>query len=339
MSTPLTTLDGRVLRYDELIPCTTAFIDARTPGSDKKENFCLIGSGVAENPGQVVHIKLPHPFDIGAAKQPRGCKNSHHSHDTSEVFVVHKGSWKFSWGHDGSDGEAVLTSGDTISIPTNVFRGFENVGDDEGFLYCMLGLDQQQSAGHVTWSPYVYKNAKQHGLVLMKDGRLIDTVAGEEIPSDGEVEEGLNESEIAKFDVLSIEDMLKCVILNDDLEKQPKGGLTRSGVSEYALVGPESESEALSAAKMGWNHGGFSARRLVIESMQSVASHVRSEHEVVFVHQGNVTVTAGSDTVTLNEGDLVTIPEGAERSFVAGDAGCDLIITRGSDAPSAAQFL
>ena len=33
-----------IVRYGELVPCKTAFIDAHTPGSDKKENFtiCLL---------------------------------------------------------------------------------------------------------------------------------------------------------------------------------------------------------------------------------------------------------------------------------------------------------
>ena len=43
-------LNSLILRHTEIVPCKTAFIDARTPGSDKKENFCLIGAGVAENP-------------------------------------------------------------------------------------------------------------------------------------------------------------------------------------------------------------------------------------------------------------------------------------------------
>ena len=35
-----------VVRYGDLIPCKTAFIDAHTPGSDQKENFTIIQPGV-----------------------------------------------------------------------------------------------------------------------------------------------------------------------------------------------------------------------------------------------------------------------------------------------------
>ena len=42
-------MDGRIVRYGELKPCKTAFIDAHTPGSDQKENFTIIGGGVSES--------------------------------------------------------------------------------------------------------------------------------------------------------------------------------------------------------------------------------------------------------------------------------------------------
>jgi hypothetical protein len=81
-------LQQRLVRYAELRPCTNAFIDARSPGSDQKENFTIIGPGVAENPHQYVHIREPHGFNIGGARQPPGCTNSMHSHDSEEVFII-----------------------------------------------------------------------------------------------------------------------------------------------------------------------------------------------------------------------------------------------------------
>ncbi|MBC7521749.1 MAG: cupin, partial [Sandarakinorhabdus sp.] len=33
----------RVVRYADLVPCYNAFIDTRTPGSEAKENFTIIG--------------------------------------------------------------------------------------------------------------------------------------------------------------------------------------------------------------------------------------------------------------------------------------------------------
>ena len=66
-------IESRIIRYGELIPCKTAFIDAHT-GSDQKENFTIIGAGVSESPDQHVHLALPHGFNIGAAGQPPKCR-------------------------------------------------------------------------------------------------------------------------------------------------------------------------------------------------------------------------------------------------------------------------
>ena len=49
-------MEKSIVRYGDLRPCTTAFIDAHTPGSEEKENFSIIGRGVSESPEQYVHI-------------------------------------------------------------------------------------------------------------------------------------------------------------------------------------------------------------------------------------------------------------------------------------------
>ena len=41
-----------------VISCNTAFIDCRTPGSDLKENYALIGSGVSQNPDQFINLQI-----------------------------------------------------------------------------------------------------------------------------------------------------------------------------------------------------------------------------------------------------------------------------------------
>ena len=40
-------LSDRLIRYADLRPCRNAFIDTRSPGSEAKENFTLIGPGVS----------------------------------------------------------------------------------------------------------------------------------------------------------------------------------------------------------------------------------------------------------------------------------------------------
>ena len=174
---------ARVVRYADLKPCYNAFIDTRSPGSEAKENFTIIGPGVSENPEQHVHITEPHGFNIGGARQPPACVNSQHSHNTAEVFVVHSGTWRFDLGEHGDDAQVVIGPGDVISLPTQMFRGFTNVGDDNGYLFAVLGGDDP---GKVLWAPDVFDMAADYGLVLLESGRLIDTVAGQVVPADAQ---------------------------------------------------------------------------------------------------------------------------------------------------------
>ena len=173
-------MSTRIVRYGELRPCRTAFIDAHTPGSDQKENFTIIGGGVSESADQHVHIAIPHGFNIGAAGQPPKCRNSLHTHRTAEVFFVLSGRWRFFWGRYGTAGEVVLEQGDIINIPTGIFRGFENIGTDYGMIMAVLGGDD--AGGGVIWAPQVIEEAQAHGLILSAQGKLYDSKKGESLP-------------------------------------------------------------------------------------------------------------------------------------------------------------
>ena len=191
------TIDSRLVRYGELIPCKTAFIDTHTPGSNQKENFTIIGSGVSENPEQHVHINIPHGFNIGAAGQPPKCNNSLHSHRTAEVFFVLSGRWRFFWGRYGNAGEVILEKGDIFNIPTGIFRGFENIGESYGMLMAILGGDD--AGGGVIWAPEVLLEAKKHGLVLSEKGKIYDTLKGQNIPNNENLMKPLKNDELKNF--------------------------------------------------------------------------------------------------------------------------------------------
>ena len=189
------TMADRIVRYGELVPCKTAFIDAHTPGSDQKENFTIIGGGVSESPDQHVHIAIPHGFNIGAAGQPPKCRNSLHDHNTAEVFFVLSGRWRFFWGRWGNAGEVVLEQGDIINIPTGIFRGFENIGTEYGMIMAILGGDD--AGGGVHWAPQVIEDAAEHGLILGENGKLYDQKKGEKLP------DGIGPMPVMKSDELA----------------------------------------------------------------------------------------------------------------------------------------
>lgn len=185
----------QIIRYGDLQPCKTAFIDAHTPGSDQKENFTIIGGGVSESPDQHVHINVPHGFNIGAAGQPPKCRNSLHDHHTAEVFFVLSGRWRFFWGRKGNAGEVILEKGDIFNIPTGIFRGFENIGTDYGMIMAILGGDD--AGGGVMWAPEVLEDAIAHGLILGDDGKLYDTKKNESLPKGVSPMKAMPEAELA----------------------------------------------------------------------------------------------------------------------------------------------
>ncbi|NOC45635.1 MULTISPECIES: cupin [unclassified Ruegeria] len=199
-------IPSRIVRYGELQPCKTAFIDAHTPGSDQKENFTIIGGGVSESPDQHVHITDKIGFNIGAAGQPPKCRNSLHSHTTAEVFFVAKGRWRFFWGRYGTAGEFIAEEGDIFNIPTGIFRGFENVGQDYGMIMSILGGDD--AGGGVTWAPQVIEDAQAHGLMLGDNGVLYDSKLGQELPHNVRPMPVLTEEQLKSYPEVPIEDVV-----------------------------------------------------------------------------------------------------------------------------------
>ena len=330
-------LADRLIKYADLKPCTNAFIDTRSPGSDKKENFTLIGPGVAENPDQHVHISIPHGFNIGGARQPAGCLNSQHSHLTEEVFVVHKGTWSFISGVNADDGKVIINEGDIISIPMDIFRGFENVGDDIGYLHAVLGGD---NPGRVTWAPKVFDLAKEYGLVLLDDGSLVDTTLGEEIPEGKQPMPVTSAEQIAQHRVVGSEAMNDIIQRTDDFNWQKNTCLAKfDGVEEAALVGAACPLEDLPASKLHWSHN-FVVRALKLSQGAKVDAHIRFEEEVIFIHQGQMEITVDGETLLLEKGDTFTTPIESTRSFShVGEQDCISYITRRTDHPAAPKFI
>ncbi len=323
-------MEQRLVRYADLRPCTTAFVDARTPGSDRKENFTIIGPGVAENPDQYVHISVPHGFNIGGARQPPGCVNSQHSHETAEVFVVLSGQWRFKAGEFGTDGHVDLNAGDVISIPTQVFRGFENVGQSTGFMFAVLGGD---NPGRVIWAPSVFTAARQHGLVLLADGSLIDTRL-RTVPNGAERMPVTGPAEMARLRRVDSAALAACTMRSVEMGASD-GGLSQvPGFSECAVIGPDNSGEPMAAGKLRWSHG-FSLRRLTVAAAALSPSHARREPEVLLVQEGELTIRWLHGRLALNPGDTLSVPAGLMHRFENRTRhAATVFIVRGGDSPA-----
>ena len=266
-----------IVRFNELIPCRTAFIDAHTPGSDQKENYTIIGAGVSESPDQHVHLSKTPGFNIGAAAQPAGCTNSLHSHRTAEVFIIHSGKWRFFWGLYGDKGEVVLDPGDVISLPTHMFRGFENITElnesnpnGYGFMFAVLGGND--SGGGVLWAPQVIEAAQAHGLVLLENGLLIDTHNGESIPDGIAPRKPLEGADLEAFDQNNIEDPSRVLARKSESSSLVLGTSDKATIREmpgfeiFRTSGLETiELGDLSPAVLICNEGSFEIGDQLIE--------------------------------------------------------------------------
>lgn len=317
-------MESRIVRYGDLRPCKTAFIDAHTPGSDLKENFTIIGGGVSESPDQHVHIRDTPGFNIGAAGQPPKCRNSLHSHRTAEVFFVLKGRWRFFWGRWGNAGEVVLEEGDIFNIPTGIFRGFENIGTDYGMIMAILGGDD--AGGGVIWAPQVIEDARAHSLMLGQNGRLYDSKKGDTLPEGVPPMPLLTDEELKAYpepttadvvphyvarywDMMALSDHQPCRVIGAD-------GLLRDR--------PGFEVELLSRASIP-------ATRYVLD-----------KHEVLMPMRGYWRLTWDGGSAVLNPGDTCAIPPGLSHAIepaMTGEASLYRVVSTDDAAGTTARLL
>lgn len=299
-------MEARIVRYGDLRPCKTAFIDAHTPGSDQKENFTIIGGGVSESPDQHVHIALPHGFNIGAAGQPPKCRNSLHSHRTAEVFFVLSGRWRFFWGRWGTAGEVTLEAGDIINIPTGIFRGFENIGTDYGMIMAILGGDD--AGGGVIWAPQVIEDAQAHGLVLAESGRLYDTKKGEHLPDGLGPMPLLTDAELAAFPEPSAADVVPNHVARYlDL-------LALSGKEPAKVIGAQAKLVDRPGFEVDFLSRGSAQTQLTASDQMSV----------LMPATGHWRLTWDGGSTALNPGDTASIPAGLAYTLqpaMTGEAG------------------
>jgi len=204
----------RIAKFNELTPSTLPFVEGRLEGHRERKNYSIVGPGVAEDSEQSVKISKAHGYNLGAVSANPNNGSGLHSHTTAEVFLIYSGKWRFYWGVDGKN-EIILGKGDIISMPTNMFRGFENAGDEEGLIFVVLGNDDP---GIITWIPKVLISAKETGLALLDDNSLID-LKKNEIPTGKKLLEPINNDQLQKFDNYSLNEIEKFICRFDNQSK------------------------------------------------------------------------------------------------------------------------
>lgn len=304
-----------ILRAD-LKEDRAAFLDTKIPGSEAKINYPLIGPGVSENADQVVPVTEPHGFNLGGAVMPAGVVNNLHLHFTAEVFVCFAGEWQFRWGVDGADGEAVVSDGDVISIPTWIFRGFTSKTDD-AWLYTALGRDE---SGGLIWAPSVIEKAAEYGMFLSADNKIIESEPGV-VPRGVELIKPLSQDQLARLQRVSAEQMRERLAKPADLEWNdepfldsmlPGGGAQLALVVGYGLTENRFQRPRLS------DPHGLSLAWLRAQPGQGVNLHRIAQSQVLIVKSGRLKVTLNREAPVSTEigpYDTLSVPPGAWRAF------------------------
>jgi mannose-6-phosphate isomerase-like protein (cupin superfamily) len=336
-----------ILRQD-WVPCRAAFIDCRTPGSDRKDNYSFIGPGVSQNADQHVNLREPHGFNVGAAGMPNGVTNNLHLHFTAEVFINFGGDYQLRWGADGTQGEYRSVDGDVVSVPTWVFRGFTNVGADDGILLTVLGQDD---TGGIIWGPSVLEEAASHGLYLTADNRLVDTVAGDAVPDDVPLVTPMPQSEIDRLDAFGVKQFRTRVTQEGDRRWVARPFLCSTlpgGGAELALVIGYGLSEDRRAVPRLHEPHGFALAWLRAVPGEGVLTHRHEQPQVLVAKAGRWRVRVGeapdlheAHVVELGPQDALSVPPGAWRSVTllaagpgraADDGTGELLVVTGGDA-------
>lgn len=326
-------VQNRLIRRQDMVACKLAFIDCKMPGSTDKENYSLIGAGVTQSADQVVNITEPHGFSLGVAAMPAGTINNLHVHYTAEVFMVYSGTWKFRWGADGTDGEIIGRAGDVVSIPTWIFRGFVNVGDDAGWIFTALGGDE---TGGLIWHPSILRTAAEHGMYLTRDNMLVDTTAGAAVPPPEACIVPLDRAAIAtlrKFDTAA---MRRRTVTAGERAWSGRAMLDSclpGHASSLAAVVGHGMGQDIEQASLVANPHGFSIEWLRIEPGQRVGAFQLAEKQVLILFSGSLEVSLdGAAPIAMVSQEVFSVPADAWRIFTCvGDVTAEIAVIISGD--------
>ena len=332
-------VDRRVIEPDRFVADTSAFIDVRIPGSAGKASYSFIGPGVSQNAGQTVNLVEPHGFNVGAATLPNGVVNNPHMHYTAEVFICTQGRFEMRVGRHGEQ-TLEIGPGTVFSVPTWVFRGFTNIGDDDGWLFTVLGDDE---TGGILWAPQVLSAAAETGMYLSPDYTVIDTEAGDVAEA---VIAPIADDLLKELDSYSDAELLEHVVRQDQLAWSERSLLSSVLAGHESALAPVigfgiTEDRRHRAAIT--NHHGFSVEWLRLAPGAATGLHCLDQHQVLLPDEGRweIGFNRGADEISSKpqNGSVVSIPTGCWRNLRNfGDSDALALIVTNGDAPARLQW-
>ena len=288
----------RIAKFNELTPSTLPFVEGRLEGHRERKNYSIVGPGVAEDSEQSVKISKAHGYNLGAVSANPKNGSGLHSHTTAEVFLIYSGKWRFYWGVDGKN-EIILGKGDIISMPTNMFRGFENAGDEEGLIFVVLGNDDP---GIITWIPKVLISAKETGLALLDDNSLID-LKKNEIPTGKKLLEPINNDQLQKFDNYSLNEIEKFICRFDNQSKFQNN--LDNGIKLIQIIGNQFCNQSYNP--LIDQNTGFNLSILKSKNGQ-IKDLIFTKPTIMFSQKGLWKIKIENDIFEINSKDTFSVP-------------------------------
>ena len=288
---------NRLAKFNDLIPSSLPFVEGRLEGHRERKNYTIIGRGVAEDSKQSVKIQSLHGYNLGAVSAMPKNGSGLHSHTTAEVFIIYSGKWRFYWGVDGKN-ETILNRGDIISMPTNMFRAFENYGDEESLMFVVLGGDDP---GIITWVPEILNRAKETGMALLDDNSLID-LRKNEIPNGRKIIEPISLSELDKFDNYLPTELEKNIFRNQQ-NNIPHDQI--NNIDIFQVLGKTfntNKYDPLINQDTGFNLTILKSRVGKIENIEC------SKPTTLFAQQGIWEIKLNDINIKLEKGDTFSVP-------------------------------
>ena len=291
-------MNNRLAKFEDLVPSTLPFVEGKLEGHKERKNYSIVGPGVAEDSKQFVKIAMPHSFNLGAVSALPKNGSGLHSHTTAEVFIIYSGKWRFYWGAEGKD-ETILSAGDIISMPTNMFRGFENAGNKEGLIFVVLGGDDP---GIITWVPSVLEKAKQTGMALLNDNSLID-LSINDIPKNKSLLEPISSEEIKKFDNYKLNELEKYICkFSDRINYESK---INDNFNLIQVLGDTFQNKKFNPVinqNTGFNLSILKAKKGKLENLNF------SKPAIMFSQKGSWQIKIDDFLMKLNPRDTISIP-------------------------------
>ena len=291
-------MNNRLAKFEDLVPSTLPFVEGKLEGHKERKNYSIVGPGVAEDSKQFVKIAMPHSFNLGAVSALPKNGSGLHSHTTAEVFIIYSGKWRFYWGAEGKD-ETILSAGDIISMPTNMFRGFENAGNKEGLIFVVLGGDDP---GIITWVPSVLEKAKQTGMALLNDNSLID-LSINDVPKNKSLLEPISSEEIKKFDNYKLNELEKYICkFSDRISHENKINENFNIIQVLGDTFQDKRFNPVINQNTGFNLSILKAQKGKLENLKFL------KPTIMFSQKGSWQIKIDNFLMKLNTRDTISIP-------------------------------